>query len=701
MQSKPRTVFLHSLLLAWLIISLLLFVAISRVNYVPLVAAPSWKGLGEALARISPLFYLLDVFGALLGVLLFSLACLSFGLGLLWKQIQSHSSKMAAGVTAFLVGEILFSLIFLTLISLYRLTPILVAITVSLGFLVGFPALRTFIAQLSPDVNLSGFERSERLILILGVFGLILGLLLSSTRLGYDATAEYFSHAKIMAVSHSPIFFYPKDYFVVSSFHPGILFTAVIQLFGDQAARLLPWVNGMAMLLIGLDLGQELGLSPRARLWFLTLMATSTAFVDLLGDGKIELISTAPILGAVYWLVRSLEQPTKVTYALAGFLSAFAIISRPYNIFLVSLFIALFFISQTFLHYRAGRFALKPFLQSMVGIMAPLLALGAFHLFQNWIWLKSPIAPLAYARALDSSDWQWQLDPRNLMLYRLFYPFILTFLNSPQTLGNLSPLFLGFLPFLLVKSARKNLRFSAPLKLLTLLSTLTLLIWITVYFTVLEIRYVLFLWIVLFLPIAQILESVTQSGALWIRPLVMLLVISFLIIMGARTLILAVTAYLPPNNISSADCSDTNLCNFMETINQRAAPGDRVFVLHAYRYYLRPDLFACSSRVEEYAILEPFARQNSSEFWVELYRRGYRFIIFEQHLSERRYNFGKLPDPDSAPDWLQIKNLYSSLKAEQLIYQLEAVAPPISVEISCRKDSKGLWQLVPFGASGG
>lgn len=700
MQSNPRNIFIQSLLMAWLILALLAFVYVSRTSYVPIVTIPGSSAWLEVFARIPLLSYLINLSGALLGILLFSLACLSLGLGILGQQITSQPSRLATGVTAFLVGEILFSLVFLTLISLYRLTPILVVLTCLPGFFLGFPALRSFVPPLRPNFSFSGFDRTERVVLILGVIALLLSLLLSGTRIGYDAAAEYFSHAKIMAVSHSPIFFYPKDFFVVSSFHPGILFTGVIELFGDQSARLLSWVNGLAILLMGLALGQELGLSRRAGLWFLTLMVTSTAFVDLLGDGKIELISTAPILGAIYWAVRSSERPTKGTFLLIGLLAGFAIIARPYNIFLVSSFIAFIFISQAFIEYRARRFDFRRFVQSMLWMTVTLVILGAFHLLQNWIWLGDPLAPLTYGRDLQSSDWQWQLDPQNLMVYRLFYPLILTFLNSPQSLGNISPLLIGCLPFLLLKPVRNNVHFTPMLGHLTILAALTLLLWITLFFTVLEIRYVLFLWVILFIAAAQVLESATQQVGRVIYPLFSSFVIIFLAIMGIRILLIALTGYLPHGTIRRSDCHDTRLCDFVATINEPAAPGTRVLVLHGYRYYLRPDLFACSSQVQEYALLEPLARQNSSEFWVEAYRQGYQFIMFEQHLSEERYHFGKLPDLDTVPNWLTVKTLYASPTGNQLIYELGAVDPPIQHEISCQQDSAGVWQVIPSVAPG-
>src|SRR5688500_17419729 len=176
MKSNPRTIFTYSLLLAWLTISLIFFLYISRISYVPIVMITGWSALAEALVRISPLSYLLDLLGAFLGILLFSLTCITFGFGILGKEITSHSSKLAVGVTAFLIGEILFSLIFLTLISVYRLTPVLVVITSLLGFFLGFSTFKRFIAELRLRFNLSVLKQSERIILTLSVIALFLGL---------------------------------------------------------------------------------------------------------------------------------------------------------------------------------------------------------------------------------------------------------------------------------------------------------------------------------------------------------------------------------------------------------------------------------------------------------------------------------------------------------------------------------------------
>lgn len=543
MNPTSRHYFLRLILMSWLVICLSVFIIISRNGFVQIVSITNWQAFLDMLTRIPPMLFAYKLLGALLGVMIFSLSCTSLGFFFLHKITLTGSSTMAWGVTAFLLGEIFYSLIFLTVIGLYRLTPSFVLGCLLTGFLAGLRPLQIFIALISPPSRLTtAFQRSERIILALTLIILFFCLFLAFTRLGYDAAAEYFSHAKIMAVTQLPVFFYPNEYFVVSSFHPGILFTAIIQLFSDQAARMLSWVNGIAILLIGLAIGQELGLTSRARLWFLVLMVTTTAFIDLLGDGKIELISTAPILASIYWLIWSVEHPARGTYVLAGVLSGFAIISRPYNIFLVSLFIALFLTSSAIIQYRSGRFSLKQFIRPILWLVLPLLAMGTFHLLQNWIWLRSPIAPLTYARGLDNADWQWVVDPAYLTFYRLLYPFTLTFLNSQQSLGNISPLLVGLLPFLLLAEVRMHIEFSTLSKQLLLVTILTLLAWITISFTVLEIRYVMFLWVLLFLLTAQVIENVLRHGG--IQPVRYLLII-FLAIICARTVVIAITTYLP------------------------------------------------------------------------------------------------------------------------------------------------------------
>jgi hypothetical protein len=688
-----KKILIRVLLTAWLIICLSFFLLACRVNYLQLFLFPSPTILLESLRRIAPIHYLLNILTSLGGISIFSLACLSLGMGLLKSMVKS-APDLALSITAFVLGEIIFSLTFLLLINLNWLTPASVIIILLVGFLTGSSTLRNWIPRLHGYSLPFQFQRLERIILGLLASIFAFGLLYSSSRLGYDSVAEYFSHAKIMAVSQRPIFFYPTDSFVVSSFHPGILLTAMIQLFGDQAARMLPWMNGLASVLLGLSLGKELGLTPRARLWFLTLILTSTAFVDLLGDGKIELISTAPILAAVYWMLRGLEQPSRGTYFLIGTLAGFGIISRPYNIFLVSVFVSIFYASQIYLQVKSKTFHAGSFIQPILWMLPPLVILGVFHLFENWFFLHSPIAPISYARNLQITDWQWQFNPTQLNAYRLLYPFVVTFINSPQSLGNISPFVVIFLPCLLIKKIRHGIHPSSQMKWLSAIALVTLLLWINIFFTVVEIRYVFFLWIILFLFTAQVMEGVLGTADDFTRPIGMSLLIGVLLIISVRTLIIPFGTFSPIDLNGQPHCYNVVICMFFDDVNQSASIGDRVFTLNAYRYYLRPDLFACSSRSNEYAVLQKLASQNSPEFWIEVYQQGFRFVTYETNFSVRHSHFGTIPDPSLAPSWLHIKTLYTSNKNLDVVYRLEADGVPIPVKTTCSKNENGGWEIM-------
>lgn len=684
----------YTLLLVWLLICAGLFVRYTgSVSYLHLFAFIDWATFVEHVQRVNLMKYCFDIIGALFGVLIFSLVCLSLGLKILQVLKKNSSSLLAVGISAFALGEIVYSIVFLTLLSLYTITPLLVFVMMVFGFLIGFSALISFLRSLKGLSLSDTFVYKEKIIVGLIVSVVVLGLLYTSSRLGYDSVSVYFSNAKFMAVSQHAQFLFPKDRFTVSSFHAGILFTAIMQTFGDQAARMLSWVNGLAILLLGLAVADVIGLSSRARIWFSVLMVTSTAYVDLLGDGKIELISTVPILAAVYWMLKSVERPSKSIFLLIGLFVGFSIISRPYNMFLLVLFIMIFYIVEFYKLYRDKQFHARQLFNYIFWLLPTLLSLVFFHLFQNWIWLDNPFAPVIYANDLKASNWQWQFDPVLLNLYRLFYPFVVTIINSPQSLGSISPLFIGFVPGLLSKNIRQAFSISPSLKRLLISVVVTLLLWIFLFFTVVEIRYVLFLWVLLFLPIAHLIEVVLQESKGPLKPAIYSLIVLTLLYVNIRTLVISLDTYSPIDENKQAHCFDITLCEFLNPVNEIAEIGDRVLVLNAYRYYLRPDLFACSSRADEYALFEALARENSPDFWVEIYKKGYRYIIFEENYSVRHSRFGTIPDAQIAPDWLKISILYNSTKNSDIVYQIDALRSPVSQELTCKKSEDGIWEL--------
>ena len=682
-----------TLTLAWLIIAMLIFIAISHYDFVQIYFLPLVIPFGDLFTHIAFLQYVQGLAQAIAGSALFSAACLSLGLRLIAPQDDEQRSRLAIGTTAFLLGEIVFSILFLSAIVLYQLTPLMVAIAFALGLAIGLPRLVAFVrGPLRLDLA-AGLNGAEMLILWLIAAGMLLAILYTSAILNYDSVVQYFSNAKIMAVTHTAVYANPTDPFFVSSLHPGILYTSAIEIFGDQSARMLSWINGLAILLLGYAIGRELGITARGRLCFLAAMLTSTAFVDLLGDGKVELLSTAPLLAGVYWMLRSVQRPRRLAFVLIGCLLGFAMIARPYNLFLVPLFVIAFYAFHYLSLRRTGVLDVTTFLRAAPWMLLPLVALGTFHLLQNWLWLGNALAPLVSGSHLSATNWQWQFDPRLLNVYRIFYPFVVSFANSPQSLGNISPLFVGCLPFLLLKNVRQRLQQAPGLMALAFAALVTLVAWLWLFFTVVEIRYVFFLWVILFLVLGHVLDATITDLMAPLKGLIAPLVGILLIYMGVRTFVIALETYAPVDSQDQAHCDDLVFCTFQEPLNRSAPPGARVFVANAYRYYLRPDLFACSTRAQEYGNLKDLARQNSGEFWGELYRQGFRYVTYEDNFSNFHGFFAMLPSPQLAPHWLNVKELYSTPDGLERIYELEATAAPVRPETYCQLDSAGIWQV--------
>lgn len=657
----------------------------------------------QKLLQIPFTIYFINLIFSLIKIFGFSLICIGIGLIILKILKVPRLSTLSFGVTALIIGEVLLSFLFLFVFTTVSLTYTNTYILLIILFLIGIVPLWKFTKTFKPTYLIGKITKQQTGMLILSISIILISLLLSSARLGYDAVSDYFSQAKLMAVTQEITSFFPENYMIVSSLHPDILFTVLIQIGGDQSARMLSWLNGMAIMFSGYAISKEAGLATKARYYFFVLMLTSTAFIDLLGDGKVELICTAPILVLSYWMLVSLRKPSKGIFLLIGFLAGFAIISRLYNIFLVSLFIILFYffsiLKELYIEWLEKRnFNSRigsPLILNLFWMLPTLLIVGGFHLWQNWLWLDSPFAPLEFAEKLKASNWEWQFDPATLNLLRILYPFTVTFFNNPQSLGNISPIVVGFLPFLMFKDIRMHLRVTHHAFVLISTSILILIVWLVFFYTVVEVRYVLFIWVLLFIPIAKAFEFSLNHLPKFFSAQIQFFVNILLLYIILRIGVISTATYSPIASNGQAFCSDLSYCDFFEPVNHIANPNDRILALHAYRYYLRPDLFACSSRANEYSALKKFAKENSPDFWVESYRQGYRFIIYEENFAKYHSRFGSIPNPSLAPDWLTVTLISSSANNKNKVYRIDVKDPPFQPEIKCEKDEEqNSWYLV-------
>jgi hypothetical protein len=560
--------------------------------------------------------------------------------------------------------------------------------------IIGIPS---FIRLLSPNplkqVSLETVRSTakfDRFLFWVSIVILVLTLLYSSARLSYDAVGMYFSDAKIIAMTNRIQFF--SDIYVVGSLHTGIQYAAIIQVFGDQAARMYSWIGGLIILVFTLAIGEKVGLSKKALLLWQIMILTSTVFIDLMGDGKIDLQTSAPIFGAIYWmLVNKRSKSQRWLYFLIGILAGFSIISRLFNAFLLFVFVGLFYFWQMYSQRKNGKWDISLFLEPAFGIGAGVFLLIGIHLIANQIIMGDALTPLKTLSRVNSSVWHYSYDTKNMWIYRLLYPFVVTFINSPQSGGNISPIFVAFVPFLFWASVRKKIKFSEDLILISVIAVITLILWLALVYMIVEIRYVLFLWVILFLPVSIILEKALQMEDRVLTNVLNLFLAVLLLFIMVRVLFISISTYSPVDDSNSPQCYDSTLCEYIRPINQVASDGERVLALNAYRYYMRPDLFACSSKADEYILLQKASLDGANEFWEEVFREGYQYVVYEENFAKIHMLINLTLNPDETPSWLTLEPISGISGEDHVVYRLIAENPPFVPEKICKEISPGLW----------
>jgi len=698
----PKHFVVKAFVLICAILCIILFMLSSgKVTYVQWSNLAEWQHLAGKLGRLDPVRDLLNLLLALAGVGIFSGACISLGSFVAKNAGVGNTSNSATALTSlallateFLIGHGLLSILFLTLGAVYQLTPLYVILILFAGFALGF---RQFGDQLGGAFTTirSRFRalettKSDKAILWLLASILLFSLLYANARISYDSSAVYFSDAKLSAMAHHTQFF-TKDSFVASLFQNAIQFTALIQLFGDQSARLLSWVFGVVVIIFSLALAERMGFSFRARLVLFSLLVTSTAFLDLFGDGKVDIMSSAPAIAAIYWMVVESQEITlnQPLLLLSGILSGLAVVGRPFNAFLLGIFVLLFQLQRLF---RKGGFeplSFKDLILSFFWIGIGVLGFGLYHLFANWTILGNPLAFLSNASKFNASTGPWDFRADQILAIRLLYPLVATFYNSPYTLGNISPLFLAFLPMLFHPGIRENVKLSQQAWSLLIISIVTLMLWIFLFFTVYEIRYVFFLWIIIFMPVAEIGAVVLQDKDRILRQISSALIMGLLVFISLRAIYISLDTYSPIDRQGNPQC----FCESLTPINKSASTGDRVLTLSAFRYYLRTDLFACSTKHDEYEKLQAAAQDGSEAFWLEVYRQGYKFIAYEKEYTTKHLQMGIIPGSGNIPGWLELDQIYSSPTGEHAAYRIKVKVPPGITDSTCSRNASGVWEV--------
>ncbi|MFT3894639.1 MAG: hypothetical protein QM730_23670 [Anaerolineales bacterium] len=694
------------ILLLWATLCIIFFMLFpGKVSFIRWTDLANWQFLPEKLSKTDFTGLIPNLAQAFIGLLVFSCACISLGkftqkaLKIELPILPSTGlTRLAIICTDFLVGQGLYSLVFLAFAGTHKLTSMYVYILLLAGILSGFGQLKRSVLELFTKSSAVADEKPARTIYKFiywsSISVLILSIFCTMARLSYDFTAIYFSDARITALTGKTNFFM-NDTFVVSVFQTAIQFTALMLSFGDQSARLFSWMCGVVIIIVGMAIGERMKLSKRALYILLMLMVTTTALSDLMGDGKVDLISTAPAVAAIYWIVVGSvdRQLNRSSLLLVGFLCGLAIVGRPFNAFLLGIFIILFYFQNILSKNGFGRTDFKPSIISLFWIGVGVGVLGLYHLFANWIILGNPFAFITSLSKINPSNGPWGFNPQTIFLFRLFYPFVATYLNTPQSLGNMSPVIVAFIPILFIQDVRKDIHISRELFNLAVVCLVTLLLWVFLFFTVLEFRYVLSIWIILFIPLAQIVAGILENQDYVLRTTLSLSIIALLIFINIRTAYSVLDTYSPIDKLGNPQCTGSRFCEYLNSINNSAAPGDCVLTLSAFRYYLRTDLFICSTGHDEYQRLQAASQIDSAALWGEIYRQGYKYIAYENDYTTRHAQLEIIPDPNNAPEWIDLEPLFGKPEDLQIAYKINVSNPPIQPETSCQKKSSGIWEV--------
>ncbi len=414
-----------------------------------------------------------DVLLGTLTAFLYAGATLGIGLSLLllcmgrrgYAAVRARVGLCAFVWLAFVAGQGILGAVWLVLSLAGLLHPTLVGIICVLGWSFLGAVLLAFRVPLTQAVRrragLSFLHiRSWYHWVAIGVAVVVLlrGVIALLPPTVNDALGKYLITPKMIAFNHSLEF---QSY--ASPFH-GLLplqvelhWAALFSISNETAVTVWDYFCASSLLAgIGL-LTLSLVSSRRAALFAVLVMLTTPGFAALMGAAKSDNAGAQYGMAALLWLIAwpALRRPAAL---LAGLSLGWALASRYTNVIFVPAFVtfAAMMIRRLRKEFAIGqaveRLKNSWVTDALVCGSAVGLATGSM-LIKNWVLVGCPLAPQfgceeEYWRVVFSTltSGKQNISLLDLMLY----PFVWTFADREKMLGNISPLFLGFFPFLLI-----------------------------------------------------------------------------------------------------------------------------------------------------------------------------------------------------------------------------------------------------------
>ncbi|MFZ4827591.1 MAG: hypothetical protein ACOYLB_09545 [Phototrophicaceae bacterium] len=587
----------------------------------------------------------------------YPLACL--GMGVVWLRLTKYTDALPTSARlalSFILGVGGLGWLWSILISLGWFTPVVVGGVSVLFGVMGVLEVWGLRHALVQAVGYIGHElRAESwlgrvlMVAVLSLIGLTaLRVILPVT---WDAGATYLLMPSYVALSGDWSLMPNWTHFEVSGFiaeaHMAVHLLAEHLLLG----RLFMWWVAVAIGVLLADIGQHrLQLPPSARWMIWAILFTSTAFTNLIADGKTDLVGMALALLA-WWFLLQLDPASLTPRALmfVGAMVGMATLSKLTYLALLgfsfSLYVGWLLVTT--------RHSLKHGLREAIGALVWIGVGGVVvlipHFIRNGLFFGEPFTPFIRLHPTDRASviGEAWTPPAVVNHVRWLYPFF-TVLGRDRLnymYGNLSPLWLACLPsgLWVMWHQRSNRRLWAVM----LIVTLTMVLYLALLYTVLELRYVLGMvafWMVLAsLGAVGIPSRGYQAG---VQSLTLAVVLGAIVVIGRE-----VRQSLPlivPRHLMT--CTTDPYCLAMKAVEDDGAQlNEPIWIETRYRYPLRLDLL--QHRVGGLAI-DPWT--NPQQAWCRVLEDQARYIIT---VIPNRDLYPTQFDPSTLPLGMTLHNL--------------------------------------------
>ena len=557
---------------------------------------------------------------------------------------------------AYFLGQALIASVLLCLALTGRLRFVEVTASLAVGS-VGLIAYlwrtQAFSFALRADMRSLGnaIPLSWKLVTVAAAAVTVRGFTTLGSSVSGDAIAYYMVVPKVVAYSGKLILLPGYEAFSVGV--PAEMLLAALTCLGmpNMSPRIYSWFNFLPMIMLFAGLAGQCGLAVRGRILAVVIPLTSSAVLVLWGSGKTDLFALGPALCAAVLALASWEKRGReIAVGLSGLFVGFATVFKlSYMLPLVPA-LAVMIVWRDLVHFwhqrRDGmRKAALVLFRSICGTavrfsFAFVCGLTPF-LIQSFALHGNIVGP-----EVETTAW---FSPATTFRLLATYPLALTYGRYWAQFGTLSPLVIGLLPFLIYLPRLREWS-ASKLAALSVGTAIGLIAWIALLPAVFMPRYFLANLLMLGVPAAAAGEAFSRRGR-WHSRLVAVASLVALAAIPAQVN----AQWFPSFDITSTagvlrDPADDLLgaggfasyAHAHHAINALAAPGDRVFLLSYYRYWLRPDLIASTNSGAELGLFVGSTRPSeplSRDFWTVFQAGGYHFLLLDTNIVPKAKEF--------------------------------------------------------------